>query len=218
MTSIRDARAAGIHDATTAAASRTAAAAPAASAPGSCTDVKKLAASRDRFRMLVDDGCVHRRQLGACLFNRRTGGEPAEEVRYPVIAARDHRRPEMMRAGDDVRDDFRVGGIGHRRLEYTDDRGGSHAETEIKRSSSRLTSGRSSTPRTTLNTAAFAPMPRPSVTMTVAARPLARNSERTANRMSRASSVTALKALWMDMRRGPANLMPIVERSDRRNC
>ncbi len=53
------------------------------------------------------------------------------------------------------------------------------------RSSSRLTSGRRSTPRTTLKIAALAPMPSASVTTTVAARPLARRSERRANRMSR---------------------------------
>jgi hypothetical protein len=44
-----------------------------------------------------------------------------------------------------------------------------------------LTSGRSSTPRTTLKMAALAPMPSASVRATVIARPLLRASERAAN-------------------------------------
>src|SRR5438132_2759291 len=52
------------------------------------------------------------------------------------------------------------------------------------RLSSRLTSGRSSTPRTTLKIAALAPMPSASVTTTVAASPFARVSERRAKRRS----------------------------------
>ena len=46
MTSIRDARAAGSQEATTAAANRTAAAAATANGPGSCTDIKNFAAAR----------------------------------------------------------------------------------------------------------------------------------------------------------------------------
>jgi hypothetical protein len=47
--------------------------------------------------------------------------------------------------------------------------------------SSRLTSGRSRTPRTRLNIAALAPMPRASVRITVMVRPLARARERAPN-------------------------------------
>src|SRR6266849_367739 len=50
----------------------------------------------------------------------------------------------------------------------------------MRRSSSRLTSGRSSTPRTKLKMAAFAPMPSASVSTTVIASPLVRASERAA--------------------------------------
>src|SRR5438093_13129313 len=51
----------------------------------------------------------------------------------------------------------------------------------MRRSWSRLTSGLSSTPRTTLKMAALAPIPRASVKTTVNVRPLARASERSAN-------------------------------------
>src|SRR5260221_6676932 len=54
----------------------------------------------------------------------------------------------------------------------------------IRRSSSLLTSGRSSTPRTTLKIAALAPMPSASVTTTVSASPLTRASDRKAKRKS----------------------------------
>jgi hypothetical protein len=54
-----------------------------------------------------------------------------------------------------------------------------------------LTSGRSSTPRTTLKIAALAPMPSASVTTTVAARPLARRRERKPIRMSRPRAAAA---------------------------
>src|SRR6266446_3753995 len=51
----------------------------------------------------------------------------------------------------------------------------------MSRPSSRLTSGRSSTPLTTLKIAAFAPMPSARVKTTVIERPFARASERNAN-------------------------------------
>src|SRR5690348_5461680 len=50
----------------------------------------------------------------------------------------------------------------------------------MSRSSSRFTSGRSSTPRTSVKMAAFAPMPSASVSTTVIARPFARASDRKA--------------------------------------
>src|SRR3954451_25269351 len=50
----------------------------------------------------------------------------------------------------------------------------------LGRSSSRLTSGRRSTPRTTLKMAALAPIPSASVTTTVSDRPFARRSDRNA--------------------------------------
>ena len=44
----------------------------------------------------------------------------------PVV----HRRAEVVRAGHDVRDDLRVGRIGHRRLEHADDRRGARTEPD----------------------------------------------------------------------------------------
>src|SRR5579871_621146 len=54
----------------------------------------------------------------------------------------------------------------------------------MRRSSSRLTSGRKSTPRIRLKTAAFAPMPSARVATTLKARPLLRHRERAANFIS----------------------------------
>ena len=45
-------------------------------------------------------------------------------------AAGDHRRIEVMRARHDVGDDFRVGRIGHRRLEDADDGRGARPEAD----------------------------------------------------------------------------------------
>src|ERR1041384_649810 len=59
----------------------------------------------------------------------------------------------------------------------------------MSRSSSRLASGRSSTPRTTLKMAALAPMPRASVTATVIQRARARAKERTAILKSRKKDI-----------------------------
>src|SRR5216684_685982 len=59
----------------------------------------------------------------------------------------------------------------------------------MRRFSSRLTSGRKSTPRTRAKIAALAPMPSASVSATVMARPLVRASERSATLKSRRNDI-----------------------------
>src|SRR5258708_1067204 len=59
----------------------------------------------------------------------------------------------------------------------------------MRRFSSRLTSGRRSTPRTRVKMAALAPMPSASVSATVMARPLVRASERSATLKSRRNDI-----------------------------
>ena len=51
----------------------------------------------------------------------RAGREPAEQFRHAVHAAVDHRRREVVRARDDVRDEFGFGRVRHRRFEHADD-------------------------------------------------------------------------------------------------
>src|SRR5512139_2826225 len=65
---------------------------------------------------------------------------------------------------------------------------------------------------------AFAPMPRPSVPMTVAARPLARSNDRTAIRMSGASSTAALAIVRTNMRCPKLKLYASNGRQSRGNC
>src|SRR5262245_24767762 len=66
--------------------------------------------------------------------------------------------------------------------------------------------------------AAFAPIPRPSVMITVAARPLARRSERTAIRMSRPSSIAAREIVRINMSPLTVKLYAGTAREDRGNC
>src|SRR6266849_9782570 len=74
----------------------------------------------------------------------------------------------------------------------------------MRRFSSRLTSGRKSTPRTRAKIAALAPMPSASVSATVMARPLVRASERSATLKSRrndifCSSVDGWSATYLNL-------------------
>src|SRR5918993_2516450 len=78
----------------------------------------------------------------------------------------------------------------------------------MSRSASRLTSGLSSTPRTTLKIAALAPIPNASVRTTVIARPLARASDRRAKRRS----VIQLIVLVTGRLTPPAPFQTVVER------
>ena len=85
---------------------------------------------RVRLGVLAHDGGVHRGQLGARRVERRPGRQAAEELRHPVGAAGDHRRPEVMRAGHHVRDDLGVGRIRDRWLEDADHGGGARTEAD----------------------------------------------------------------------------------------
>ncbi len=73
----------------------------------------EIAVRRIGFGMLLHHGGVDRAQLGAGLFERRAGGEAAEQLGHAMDAAGDHGGREMMRAGDDVGDDLGFGRIGH---------------------------------------------------------------------------------------------------------
>ncbi len=79
---------------------------------------------RIRFLMVLDHPRVDGFELRARLLESRARRKAGEELRHPVHAPLDHRRRQVMRAGDDVRNDLRFGGIGNARLEHADDRRG----------------------------------------------------------------------------------------------
>src|SRR5260370_36104539 len=62
-------------------------------------------------------------QLGASLIESGTGSETAKELRHAMEATSDHGCREVVRAGDDVGDDFGILGIGDGRFEDADDSG-----------------------------------------------------------------------------------------------
>ena len=80
--------------------------------------------------MVLHHRRVDRSQLGARLFERDAGREPAEQLGHAVDAAGRHGGGEVVRAGDDVGDELRFGGIGDGRLEHADDGGGARAEPD----------------------------------------------------------------------------------------
>ena len=86
--------------------------------------MRKSALGGVGFGMLFDHGGVNGLEFGAGRFRGGAGSEAAEQLGHAMDAARDHRGGEMMRAGDDVGDDFGFGGIGNRWLEDADDGGG----------------------------------------------------------------------------------------------
>src|SRR3954468_6217637 len=73
--------------------------------------------------MLLDNRAVNRTEFSARGFKTGPRGQPGEEFGHPVHPPGRHRRREMMRTGDDVRDDFGFRRIWNRRLEDADDRG-----------------------------------------------------------------------------------------------
>src|SRR5438270_10492781 len=81
--------------------------------------------------MLADHGVVHGVELDVGRLQRLAGGEATEQFGHAMDAALDHRRREMMWTGDDIGDDFGVGGVGNRRLKDTDDRGRSLTEANL---------------------------------------------------------------------------------------
>jgi hypothetical protein len=77
---------------------------------------------RVRLGVFVEEGAVYGAQLGARRLEIRAGRKAAEQLRHPMGAASHHRRRQVVRARDDVRDDLGFGRIGHRWLEDADDR------------------------------------------------------------------------------------------------
>src|SRR5438445_6669552 len=83
--------------------------------------------------MFLDHGPVNGAQLGASLIQGGTGSQAAKELRHAMDTASDHGGGDVMRAGDDVGDDFGVLGIGDAGFEDADDGGGPIAKyTDIK--------------------------------------------------------------------------------------
>ncbi len=71
--------------------------------------------------MLLDHRCIHRSQLGAGRFQIGAGRQSREKIGHPVDASGDHRRRQVMRAGDDIGYDLGFGRIRNRRLQHADD-------------------------------------------------------------------------------------------------
>ena len=69
------------------------------------------------LRVFADDGGMHGAQLRARVLQRDARRKTTEELRHPMRAPRLHRRAKVVRAGDDVGDDFGIGRVGHRGLE-----------------------------------------------------------------------------------------------------
>ena len=84
--------------------------------------------ARIGFWMLARHRCVGRGQLRARALHRRARRETPKELRHAVRSLCRHRRAEVMRAGDHVRDDLGVCRIRHRRFEYTDDGGAARCQ------------------------------------------------------------------------------------------
>ena len=80
------------------------------------------------LRVLLSHALVYGHELRARGFEVDAGGEPREELRHAVDAARDHGGREVVRARHHVGDDLGLRGIGHRRLQHPDDGGGPRAQ------------------------------------------------------------------------------------------
>src|SRR5216684_5273758 len=77
--------------------------------------------------MILDHRAVDGAKLGASLLEIYTGSEAAEEFGHAMDTAGDHGSGEMVGAGNNVGNDFRIRGIGDRGFEDADDRGRSIA-------------------------------------------------------------------------------------------
>ena len=69
-------------------------------------------------------------ELGACRFQRGAWRQPAEQLCHAVPAVGHHRRPEMVRARHDVRDELGLLRIGHGGFEDADDGRDAWTETD----------------------------------------------------------------------------------------
>src|SRR5262245_13930898 len=84
--------------------------------------------------MLLLDRGVNCLQLAASLFEGCSGSQAAKELGHAMHAACNHCRREMMRAGDDVGDDFGVLRLRDAGLEHTDYRCNSIAKAAESKS------------------------------------------------------------------------------------
>ena len=73
---------------------------------------------RIRLGMLFHDGAVCRPELGAGLFQRRAGGQPAKQLGHAMDPARHHRRRQVVWTGHHVGDDLGFGRIRDGWLQY----------------------------------------------------------------------------------------------------
>ena len=80
------------------------------------------------IRVVTDHVGVDRAEVGASSIESYAGLEAGEELRHAVDASGNHRGGEVVRACDDVGDDFRVGGVGNRRFEHADNGCGTCSE------------------------------------------------------------------------------------------
>ena len=90
----------------------------------------EIGLDRVRLRIRLADAAVRRAQLGARRLDVGAWREPAEQLRHPMLAAGDHRRRQVMRAGDDVGDELGFSRIRHRRFEHADDHRRARAEAD----------------------------------------------------------------------------------------
>src|ERR1700740_2278156 len=74
--------------------------------------------------MIFLHGGVDRAQIGASLLESDAGSEAAKKLGHAMEAVSDHGGGKVMRASDDVSDDFRVGRIRDGGFEDTDDGAG----------------------------------------------------------------------------------------------
>ena len=77
----------------------------------------------------LDHGPVDGAQLGASLIEGGAGSETAEEFSHAMDTAGDHGGGEMVRAGNDIGDDFRFLRIRDAGFQYADDGGRDAAKT-----------------------------------------------------------------------------------------
>src|SRR5713101_4400504 len=77
--------------------------------------------------MFFGHGSVDGAQVDAGLLEGDTGSETAKELGHTVEAVGDHGGGKVMRAGDDVGDDFRILGVRDRGFEHADNGGGAIA-------------------------------------------------------------------------------------------
>src|SRR5437868_14516545 len=78
--------------------------------------------------MLLHDGFVNTRQLGANLSESDARSQASEEFGHAMDASGDHGRRQVMRTGHDVADDLSLRGIRNRRFQHSDDSCGSRAD------------------------------------------------------------------------------------------